>query len=213
MSPSSRTSSEFAITYYAICGDHMTNPWDRPPFPSKGDDNQDILYAAVGRVISQWENVELGLSHLYAIFIGQPFSVGIYAQYYEPSKTFMTRLAAVERQSERFFQKAPNQEIEGDFCDLVKRVSGFSERRHEVAHGFVRPIQWYRVALPSLSAPDGPFQYCVVPPHYQANWFGKSNMPHYVYTSTELAQLELLMFRFGQDITSFRYRLLQPASP
>jgi hypothetical protein len=158
-----RTSSEFAITLtsYAIFGDHMTNPWDRQPFPSKGDDNQDILYAAVGRVISQWENVELGLSHLYAIFIGQPFTVGIYAQYYEPSKTFMTRLAAVERQSERFFQKAPNQAIEGEFSDLVKRVNGFSERRHEVAHGFVRPIQWYHVVLPSLSAPDGPFQYCV----------------------------------------------------
>jgi hypothetical protein len=79
----------------------MTNPWDRPPFPGKGDDNQDILYAAVGRVISQWEKVELGLSHLYAIFIGQPFSIGIYDQYHEPSKTFMSRLAAVERESER----------------------------------------------------------------------------------------------------------------
>ncbi len=168
----------------------MTNPWDSPPFPTCGDNKEDSTYAGVGRVLSQWEYVELGLSHLYAIFVGKSFSISVYDQYYGPTKTFKQRIASVERRAERYFQKFPDQEVEGNFCGLIKKIKGFSDRRHEVAHGFVRPIQWYQIALPHLALPaDAPFQFCLVPPHYQANRFDENHMPRYVYTSKELADL------------------------
>jgi hypothetical protein len=186
----------------------MTDPWDRPPFPTCGDDAEDSTYVGVGRVLSQWENVELGLSHIYAMFINKPFSIGIYDQYYDDAKTFRQRLATVTRRGERFFQRHPDQSVEGDFSHLMKKVGGFSERRHEVAHGFVRPIQWYSVALPNMTIPDdAPFQFCVVPPHYQGNWFDTNSMPKYVYTSKELTELERLIFFLSQEVGTFRYRL------
>src|ERR1700693_5481622 len=47
-------------------------------------------------------------------------------------------------------------------------IEKFADRRHEVAHGIVRPIQWYQSAIAAESVP---FQFCLVPPHYNRNWF------------------------------------------
>jgi hypothetical protein len=46
--------------------------WDIPQFPSHGDSNADWTYAAVGRAMSEWEQLELYLARLYAKFLGIP---------------------------------------------------------------------------------------------------------------------------------------------
>jgi hypothetical protein len=47
----------------------MQNPWDRPPLPSAGNADPNDIYIGVGRVLSQWEIVELQLGYLYTAFI------------------------------------------------------------------------------------------------------------------------------------------------
>ena len=46
----------------------MANPWDAPPLPNHGDDDMECTFAGVGRVLSQWESVEIELSVLFALF-------------------------------------------------------------------------------------------------------------------------------------------------
>jgi len=187
----------------------MADPWDRPPFPNSGDDDEDITYAAVGRVISQWEHVESELSHLYALFIGKPWKEEAFDGYYEEGKTTKSRIKSVGIVSHSFFQRNPDQTREGNFTALMRCVEGFADRRHEVAHGIVRPIQWYRVALPDLEAPpNSPFQFCVVPPHYQRSWFDENRMPRYVYTSKELIYLESLLRSLLRDVIFFKRDLM-----
>ena len=112
----------------------MSNPWDRPPVPPRGDPDETLTYAAVGRFLTQWEMIESELSHLYAIFTGAYFEPEAYDQYYDKSKTLAMRLKTCEDAARRFFTGRPSQSDEGDLSELIKRVSGFSERRHEIAH-------------------------------------------------------------------------------
>jgi len=37
----------------------MPNPWDPFPFPLVGDENSHDTYAGMGRVASEWENIEI----------------------------------------------------------------------------------------------------------------------------------------------------------
>src|SRR4029078_13418082 len=56
----------------ALVGSAMSNPWDIPPFPKRGDFDSNLTYAGVGRVISHWEMLEYKLARLYSAFVGKP---------------------------------------------------------------------------------------------------------------------------------------------
>lgn len=42
------------------------------PWPTIGDRSKEVTYAAVGFAISCWEELEIELCALYAVFVGQP---------------------------------------------------------------------------------------------------------------------------------------------
>jgi hypothetical protein len=186
----------------------MTNPWDRPPLPTKGDEKEDVTYAAVGRALSHWENIEVELSHLFALYINKMWTNEGYDRYYQDGKTTRGRLDALRIAAENYFVGRPNQEAEGSFSRLMEAATGFADRRHEVAHGIVRPINWYWPILrPNHFAPDAAFQFCLVPPHYQRGWI-TDGAPNYIYTSDELDTLTLRLFSFLHDLMDFRFRYL-----
>ena len=188
----------------------MPNPWDRPPFPAHGDPEQDYTYAGVGRVISRWEEIESELSHIYAIFIGQFQTEEGYDLYYVSGKTAAGRIATTKQAAESYFIRHPNQGNEAAVCDLLARISEFAQRRHEVAHGVVRPMQWYGLALPQFKPPiDAPFQFCVVPPHYQRDWFDTNRMPKYIYTSNELLAIEGRLFDLLRETITVKFFFLK----
>jgi hypothetical protein len=109
----------------------MSNPWDRPPLPIRGDDDQDTTHAAVGSVLTNWENIEGELSHIFALYIGKMWTNEAYDQYYERGRTTKGRLQNLETAANAYFVKSPNQEAEGAFCKLLEGVFGFADRRHE----------------------------------------------------------------------------------
>ena len=43
----------------------MPDPWDRPPFPRRGNSER-TLYEAIGRALMAWEEVEGAFAHLYS---------------------------------------------------------------------------------------------------------------------------------------------------
>ena len=75
----------------------MTNPWDAPPLPSRGDSDKNETYAGVGRVISAWENIEFALARLYSVYIGAPDDIhGLRA--YGTGRIFRDRLAVESKE-------------------------------------------------------------------------------------------------------------------
>ena len=183
------------------------NPWDRPPIPPHGDPHESITYAAIGAFLTQWEMLESELSHLYAIFIGKYFEPEAYDQYYDKSKTFAMRLKSCENAAFIFFTKRPSQADEGDFSELMKRVAGFSERRHEIAHGVVRPYLFY-ARLTEWSDPMNRdiTPTCIAPPHYQRNWFTATHLPKYVYGAPQIDRMTKHLKDLLFDLLKFKHR-------
>jgi hypothetical protein len=170
----------------------------------EGDDDEDAVYAGVGRVVSNWELIEGELTHLFATFTGVLYTALAYDQYYERGKTTKARLAAIEKAAERFFQKTPDQAVEAEFGDLMRRIVGLSERRYEVAHGIVRAMRWNERRV---GPANGARQYCLVPPHYQREWLDEHRMPEYGYTSKELLDLGQTLFALAFELGTFRHRI------
>jgi hypothetical protein len=172
----------------------MTKPWDVPPFPTKGDDTDDSTYAGVGRVLSRWEEVEVSLTHIYAAFLGRPHDPKAHRSYMGDGRIFSDRLNNLRSVAGKFFVKNPNQKDEANLDGILDTAQRFSERRNEVSHGIVRPIQWYK----TLSSGDSiGLQFVLVPPHYNWRKFNKDNSrPSFAYTSVELLSLERDLFKY-----------------
>jgi hypothetical protein len=190
----------------------MANPCDRPLVPPRGDDHEDITYAAVGRLISSWEGIEVELSHLYAIFTGQYLKREAYDRYYDNSKNFAGRMRTLEESAQQFFIGASHQNNETDLSELVKKIRGFSVRRHEVAHGIVRPYYHY-APLTGWSDPldTDRTRTCVAPPHYQRNWFSEHQIPLYVYASPEINSITEKLDHILVELVDFKTRFLKQA--
>ena len=52
--------------------DKQLKAWDRRPWPTSGDSDEEKLYAAVGRALSAWERCEAQLAFLFAQFLSTP---------------------------------------------------------------------------------------------------------------------------------------------
>src|SRR5437764_14255492 len=49
----------------SIGGSAMSDPWDRPPIPERGERQPEPLFQAVGKAISYWEHVEQSIASLF----------------------------------------------------------------------------------------------------------------------------------------------------
>jgi hypothetical protein len=121
----------------------MLDSWDIPPCPTKGDDEVDATYAGVGRVISQWEMIEVELSQIYAWLVKRPEEIDAVRLYGEGKRIFEERIKGLLLVADHcYFQWNPHQETEGELRALVRLASNFAARRNDVAHCIVRPFQW-----------------------------------------------------------------------
>ena len=184
----------------------LSNPWDRPPVPRHGDDDQDRTYCGVGRVVSEWETIELELGHLYSLFegkFGNPGSVRDYGT----SPMFADRVAKLEKAKQRFFGRNPNRELDAEFCEMLERIRQYADRRHDVAHGIVRPIIWAFGSAASSATGDLPFHYCVVAPDYKENRFDENHQPIYAYTWPEMMQIQGALHGAAHEVMRYKRKL------
>jgi len=181
----------------------MPNPWDIPPFPKHGDDNQDTTFAGIGRVLSQWEMIEAILSHVYAWLVNRPDEIEAIRQYGEGKQSCEQRIKGLLVIADAYFRWNPHQETEGELSVLSNTTRNFASRRNDVAHSIVRPFQW--IASPGL---DGPLQFCAMPPDYAGKKFDPQNMPAFAYTSVELTALSNALFYLAQDAEKFKWKLM-----
>jgi hypothetical protein len=166
----------------------MADPWERPPFPKKGNRSQRVLFSAMGAALNAWEEVEVSLAHLYAALVtGDRFDPTASHAYGVPLN-FSTRYAGLQTAAQDHFSRNPSQMIEGEFCRLMRLVTGYSARRNDIAHSHALHIHWVRnpLAPETLLSSDADLSWCLVPPFFKANKFTSENRPAYVFTSLEM---------------------------
>ena len=127
-------------------------PWDRPKdsmIPNRpGDRNKEVLYAGIGRVLHNWEGVEVALAELYvkSNWMEQPVDADVLFEEFALIKKAHDRASAVRALGEAFFEHVPlHYRAEGKSSRrAMKRTLsaylGWVARRNDVAHGYITEL-------------------------------------------------------------------------
>lgn len=194
----------------------MGNPWDRPPFPKRGNKSIRVLQQAMGFSLSAWEQIEIALAHLYAAMTtGDRFNSSANHAYGEPAN-FAQRFASLQQIAEQHFMKYPSQDIEGEFCRLGKLITGYSGRRNDIAHSQALYIHWAIDHPPHrtiLGMTENDRQWCLTPPHFRANKFTGRNRPAYALTSREVREFGLVFWDIAHAVSNLSIWVIQHAIP
>ena len=185
----------------------MTDPWAVTPFPPHGDERPDDTYKMVGHALSNWETLEYQLAHLYAAFVGQTNKIAALREYGN-GNIFTLRLRALKSAAEPFFTVAPNQQAEGEFDRIALFAERLADRRNEIAHGIVRPLQWVQqVMLEYLAIRGQALEYALVPALYTRKKLDEKHRPKYIYTANELMQFSVAFFDLSQEALSLKQQI------
>jgi hypothetical protein len=187
------------------------HPWDRPPFPKKGNKSNGVLFASIGRTLNAWEEVEIAMAHLYAAIVtGDRFDQAANHAYGKEAN-FNQRLADLQEVAEKRFITEHSQPIEGEFARLMRIAVGYSARRNDMAHGHALYLHWVidpasRITLLDFEAD---LSWCWVPPHFRANKFTARNVPAYVLTSREINAFGLVFWDIARAVSNLSLWLLR----
>ncbi len=185
----------------------MPNPWDMPFLAQEGDIDPERIYAGIGRVSCQWEDLEISLSHLYSCLVGKPHQADAMYDYGDKA-AFRARVRILLEPAHQCFR---DQDREAQLDQLCEELIGFSCRRNDVAHGVVRPKEFYAgaQALTSKSVVEFPttYTYWLVPAHYKMEKAGSRELPSYAYNQKLLYELQQNLLRLTHKISSLKHDL------
>ena len=116
----------------------MNNPWDVLPKEPKGDDNINVLYAAVGRALSQWESLESVLGSIFARLCQSDSEA--------PARAYGTIVSAkgrIDLLREAFACHPARKTVDlQGLPKLLDHVGHFGSRRNEIAHGIAMNLAY-----------------------------------------------------------------------
>jgi hypothetical protein len=120
-------------------------PWDVFDPSPMGDIDEKAIFDAVGRALTSWETVEVECAKLFAVLVSSRHkrtyndpAVRAYGSIVGTHSRFnMLQLAA-----ESYFSKRPAKQasFEKRFTTLIGEYKEYSNRRNEIAHGFVKRV-------------------------------------------------------------------------
>ncbi len=182
----------------------MSNLWDRPPLTSNGDADENITFSYVGRVLNQWEALEFELSRLYSWFCGKTDDAWLEREYGN-GRTFSERADILTKKARECFVRAPDQEQEAKFDDLLKQARGYAGRRNDIAHGMLFPIHEItlfkdRIKPSLLNRPH----HAIIPPLFAVRSHTSSGYPEYAYASNEMRTVEARVRYLRGRVERFR---------
>ena len=126
-----------------------TNPWDRLPLQPFGTKQEDEIYAAVGRALTNWETLEWVLARMYSALCGAKTegaerACGIVLISNTRNDMVVEALKCFE-----FGELTHKNKIKS----FLKKVRNFGPRRNEIAHGVVRSVRVQGTDLGFFLAP------------------------------------------------------------
>jgi len=180
----------------------MKNPWDpRDPSPM-GDSDENAIFNAVGRALTEWEQVENACARLFAIVV----SVNQRRTYHAPAvraygcivsvptKCEMLRLAATPY----FARRKSKTQFEAQFRKLVAEYADFSGRRNDIAHGSVNRV-FITEKRTAKGHRRGAIGFYLLPSFYNPKKF-KEEKFSYQYTSSDVTY-------YKQEFTKLSLRI------
>ena len=157
-------------------------PWDRRPWPPSGDANQETLYAAVGRALSEWERYDAVLSFLFSAF-ATPADPAIGRRAFSAVRTLEGRIEMLRAASEAYFSAYPNEQFLTAWKEILSSATQFSARRNDIAHG---AVDYYQPEPPTPREIPAPERYALFPSFATFRERDMDNAPRYCYTSIQL---------------------------
>ena len=110
-----------------------------------------------------------------------------------------------------YFLRQPDQHREGTFDGLCTEAEGFSERRNEVAHGAVMPVNKLAFFCDRLDLRDERKQFLVIPPLFAIRNHSYG-LPAWGYSYEELWELMARLLELSIKIDDYRRALLRSAA-
>jgi hypothetical protein len=181
----------------------MGNRWDVQGLASHGDQSEEVLYAAVGRALSLWEELEEDLADLFAGFVGSEKRVHSSSnpacRAYGSIPNFSSRADMLSAAAEAFFENFSHPALRSRYRETIKQCREFSARRNEIAHGtlhydselgcFLRPAYYNSRKFPDDHSPA--YQYASKEIHYYAEQF--------ILLTEAIRELEKLVYDARQN--------------
>ena len=100
-----------------------------------------------------------------------------------------------------------HQDHEGEFSQIINAARRLADRRNEIAHGIVRPLQRIQQMLPEYDhIRDERLEYALVPPLYTRKKLDEKHRPLYIYTATELERFAQTFFGLSKEVVLLRIR-------
>ncbi|MFN3627505.1 MAG: hypothetical protein ACK4S3_06460 [Parvibaculum sp.] len=109
----------------------MSNPYDRPPLASKGDDDVNDIYRSVGKALSTWEALETAQASLYGFLIQN--SYGVAAAVYGLANNAQAKRDMITTALEWVLSE--NKDLTREITTAVNMTVKLSARRADIAHG------------------------------------------------------------------------------
>jgi hypothetical protein len=136
---------------------------------------------------------------------------------YGDGTIFRERLKILREAACSHFVAHPDQELEGAFDEITAAVEGFANRRNDVAHSVVMPINkltTFRERFDGVTV-DGPKQYLLFPPLYSIRKADAEGLPSFAYSFDSLMELAGRLAKLGEALSYYRKMLLErmPARP
>lgn len=160
-------------------------PWDRRPWPPKGDQDNNVLYASVGRSLSQWERLEDALSLLFSAFVSGHNSKAA-RRAYVAVRTFEGRAEMLRAASEIWFDSNSRPDLLTDFKAILSAITSYAPRRNDIAHGVVDA--W--LPEPATASSKLATGWALFPSYASFKDRDVKDLPKYCYTSTEIDYFE-----------------------
>jgi hypothetical protein len=111
----------------------MANPWDIRPQSQMGDRNENDLLNAVGRALTEWENIESACARLFAVFVSphqQRLHQAPAIRAYGCVVSVKTRCEMLRVAAEAYFETRPKHKVQfdGRLRGLLKEYLAYSDR-------------------------------------------------------------------------------------
>lgn len=185
--------------------------WTLPRLRS-GDADSDLLYVAVGRALSQWEELETGLSELFATFV-ESRSIAA-ARAYGTVASAQGRFDLLDAAAEVYFAARAGRD---DYRQIIKVLRLASPCRNNIAHGVVREYAAHGV--------DGGGSYLVSPEYnsrrneafaeIEADSLDPFDFTRhkYAYIAEQINELCARFSLLARETGNFARRLARPGAP
>lgn len=183
-------------------------PWEIRPSSPMGDRDPQILFAAIGASLTEWERIEASCAEIFAVLVSARGKSTYWTpaiQAYGSIISFKSRCDMLRAAAKSFFhvKKTKKAEFETLFDALIEEANNYSGRRNEIAHGQV--TEMYAFLVPGGTKSLG---YYLYPSLFNPKKFKLGGFATYTYVSSdiihyrqEFTKLHLRMEGFRRELT------------